>query len=79
MTKPQGTVVRMIMPLALALFHRVGPRYFIAVGADDGPYERLIRLADHVAREEIALIFYGHPGLGFPYGETAGQGMKREA
>ena len=69
----------MIVAFAPALFHRVGPRHFIAVWSDDRPHKRLIRLADHVASEELALIFYGHPGLGFLYRETAGQGMKREA
>ena len=68
-----------VMAFALALFHRVGPRHFISVGPNDGPHERLIRLAYDISGEELALIFYGHPGLGFLYRETAGQGMKREA
>ena len=69
----------MIMTLALSLFHGEGAGHFIAVGPNDGPHERLIRLTNHISSEELALIFNRYSIFGFLYRKPGRQGMECEA
>ena len=55
----------MVVAFALAFLDGIRTGHLLAVGADDGPQEWLVGLADGVPREKFAIIFHGHAVLGF--------------